>query len=404
MAPVNRLERLSWLESAGYRYCTFISWPRSKAGSADAILMRKLRKALIDDAGQIALPGEVFLDQAEVKAGEDWSRRISEALSQSLTMVALCEPAYYGSEYCGREFAGMELLAASRFDGDVAGILPLMGMTGYERPWPGLFQEDEIPPQVARLQPLNRSLVRSRRRNFEASEKFDDLVREIVAWIDGVATQAWEKGHPAIDSGGFRLPAESAFADYAQAVRRGGANVAATPVRTAVDGASGAGGGLITTFYSYKGGVGRTMAVANVGRLAAEETRGAPVLLIDWDLEAPGLNEYFPEAGEATKGLVDYFLDADARLRTDAAFREGLRTGDGAAMLGSALPMDAYVVHTGVKDLHLMTAGAAEAMATNRYQAGVGGLDSLPVSGVSRLPEVPVWQGPNRFENGHLRH
>jgi hypothetical protein len=370
MAPVNRAERLRWLESAGYRYSTFISWPRSKAGNADAELMRKLRLALIDDAGRYLLPGDVFLDQAEIQVGEDWARRISEALSQSLTMVALCEPAYYGSEYCGREWAGMELLAASRFDGAESGILPLMGATGPQSPWPGLYQEDAIPRQVARLQGLNRSLVRSRRGDVEKSDEFDDLVRQIVARIDRMATQAMEKGRPA-DGGGFRLPAESAFADFAQAGQREEPSGAAT----AVEGASRAGGGLITTFYSYKGGVGRTMAVANVGRLAAAEAGGLPVLLIDWDLDAPGLHEYFPETGKAAKGLVDYFLDAVTRLQTDAGFREGLQGGDGASVLGAALPMDAYVVNTGVRNLYLMTAGAADAMAANRYKTGVAELD-----------------------------
>ena len=50
--------------------------------------------------------------------------------------------------------------------------------------------------------------------------------------------------------------------------------------------------GKIITFYSYKGGTGRSMAVANVGYLLAETmpqgSRG--VLMIDWDLEAPGLH------------------------------------------------------------------------------------------------------------------
>jgi cellulose biosynthesis protein BcsQ len=49
--------------------------------------------------------------------------------------------------------------------------------------------------------------------------------------------------------------------------------------------------GKILTFYSYKGGVGRTMALANVGLLAA--MNGKRVLLMDWDLEAPGLAYYF---------------------------------------------------------------------------------------------------------------
>ena len=49
--------------------------------------------------------------------------------------------------------------------------------------------------------------------------------------------------------------------------------------------------GVITTFYSYKGGVGRTMAVANIAVLLAK--RGKKVLIVDWDLEAPGLHKYF---------------------------------------------------------------------------------------------------------------
>src|SRR4051794_13247188 len=44
--------------------------------------------------------------------------------------------------------------------------------------------------------------------------------------------------------------------------------------------------GLVYTFYSYKGGVGRSMALANVAVLLARS--GKKVLVVDWDLEAPG--------------------------------------------------------------------------------------------------------------------
>jgi cellulose biosynthesis protein BcsQ len=53
----------------------------------------------------------------------------------------------------------------------------------------------------------------------------------------------------------------------------------------------------VTTFYSYKGGVGRSMALANVGVLLAKA--GNRVLLVDFDLEAPGLPSYGP-LGDAT--------------------------------------------------------------------------------------------------------
>lgn len=73
--------------------------------------------------------------------------------------------------------------------------------------------------------------------------------------------------------------------------------------------------GKITTFFSFKGGVGRTMAVANVGFIAA--MAGKRVLLIDCDLEAPGLPVYFrgvtehEAAGVLRKapGMLDLFAE-----------------------------------------------------------------------------------------------
>jgi cellulose biosynthesis protein BcsQ len=64
--------------------------------------------------------------------------------------------------------------------------------------------------------------------------------------------------------------------------------------------------GKVITFYSYKGGVGRTMALANIGALLA--TWGHKVLCIDWDLEAPGLSTYFRAWMEHPlhKGLTEW--------------------------------------------------------------------------------------------------
>ncbi|GHE65805.1 FxSxx-COOH system tetratricopeptide repeat protein [Streptomyces capitiformicae] len=68
------------------------------------------------------------------------------------------------------------------------------------------------------------------------------------------------------------------------------------------------GRGQVVTFYSFKGGVGRTMALANVAWILA--SRGKRVLAVDWDLEAPGLHSYFhplltdPELRD-TDGLID---------------------------------------------------------------------------------------------------
>jgi cellulose biosynthesis protein BcsQ len=68
--------------------------------------------------------------------------------------------------------------------------------------------------------------------------------------------------------------------------------------------------GRIVTFYSYKGGTGRSMALANFAWILAAS--GKKVLVMDWDLEAPGLHRYFrpfltdPELTE-TDGLIDAF-------------------------------------------------------------------------------------------------
>jgi CO dehydrogenase nickel-insertion accessory protein CooC1 len=61
--------------------------------------------------------------------------------------------------------------------------------------------------------------------------------------------------------------------------------------------------GQIVTFYSYKGGVGRTMALANVSWILA--SNGKRVLAVDWDLEAPGLHKFFhPFLDESTVGAT----------------------------------------------------------------------------------------------------
>jgi cellulose biosynthesis protein BcsQ len=51
------------------------------------------------------------------------------------------------------------------------------------------------------------------------------------------------------------------------------------------------GKGTIITFYSYKGGVGRSFALSNIGAVLSKW--GYKVLCVDWDLESPGLKKYF---------------------------------------------------------------------------------------------------------------
>jgi cellulose biosynthesis protein BcsQ len=72
---------------------------------------------------------------------------------------------------------------------------------------------------------------------------------------------------------------------------------------------------MIITFYSYKGGTGRTMALANVAALLAG--RGHRVLAVDFDLEAPGLWRYFSEYHrnlDQRPGLIDLLTTAASPL------------------------------------------------------------------------------------------
>src|SRR5262245_62504901 len=70
--------------------------------------------------------------------------------------------------------------------------------------------------------------------------------------------------------------------------------------------------GNIITFYSYKGGTGRSMAVANVAWILASS--GKRVLTVDWDLEAPGLHRYYtPFLSDkdltGSDGLIDLLIE-----------------------------------------------------------------------------------------------
>lgn len=80
--------------------------------------------------------------------------------------------------------------------------------------------------------------------------------------------------------------------------------------------------GKIITFYSYKGGVGRSMSLANTAWLLA--SHGNSVLTIDWDLEAPGLPRYFRPFLDArrlasSRGLIDLFSDHVANASASTA-------------------------------------------------------------------------------------
>jgi MinD-like ATPase involved in chromosome partitioning or flagellar assembly len=101
--------------------------------------------------------------------------------------------------------------------------------------------------------------------------------------------------------------------------------------------------GTVVTFYSFKGGVGRSFTLSNVAVLLARW--GYRVLTIDWDLEAPGLPAYFKPLlrSQPTTGIVD--------LVDDFARTSGVR------------PSSAYITELDLDEpgvVHLLAAGGQQ--------------------------------------------
>lgn len=101
----------------------------------------------------------------------------------------------------------------------------------------------------------------------------------------------------------------------------------------------------VITFYSYKGGVGRSMALVNVATLLSKW--GKKVLMMDWDLEAPGLENFFKEELKSVdwsqqKGVIEW-LNAQ-------------QNGEAVKWQDWVIPFKTTISET---DLHLFVSGGA---------------------------------------------
>ncbi len=132
--------------------------------------------------------------------------------------------------------------------------------------------------------------------------------------------------------------------------------------------------GRLITFYSYKGGTGRTMALANIACLLARSHQAAksgevkkPVLTIDWDLEAPGLYRYFapllnPQAREGRcPGVIELFGDLASSIESGEKNGKSGSADAVADELVDRLDLTAYVTPTSEPGLSFMPAGRLDA-------------------------------------------
>lgn len=137
--------------------------------------------------------------------------------------------------------------------------------------------------------------------------------------------------------------------------------------------------GEIITFYSYKGGTGRSMAMSNVACLLAKRKfQSEGVLMIDWDLEAPGLHKYFHNKFtqlpareiENKQGLIDLFVKLDK-----ATPGSGLMTQEYALKIArnalDGIELDEFIVKTDIPNLSLLKAGRID----NEYSHNVSKFD-----------------------------
>lgn len=101
----------------------------------------------------------------------------------------------------------------------------------------------------------------------------------------------------------------------------------------------------IITFYSYKGGVGRSTLLSSYAIHSSNQ--GKTVVVLDCDFEAPGFDNFFVEdqsAIEYSNGLVEFFLDSevDDDLSLSGYYREASKaySGSGEIFVFSAGNLD----------------------------------------------------------------
>jgi tetratricopeptide (TPR) repeat protein len=139
--------------------------------------------------------------------------------------------------------------------------------------------------------------------------------------------------------------------------------------------------GEVITFYSYKGGTGRTMALSNIAvLLARQQNATTPVLMIDWDLEAPGLHHYF-DHHEERPGVLEFFEACRDQLKRRRRSAAALDDEEIAREVLAAIGWEQYVSRVDQSSqLYLMRAGRFDDSYGERLAAmHWGGLfDSCP--------------------------
>lgn len=356
------------LGAAGFRHYAFISYPATDRYTKKLAVTfhERLEAALSAHLPPIELPGPsepgspVYLAPVNNQPGDLWPERLDEALLGSVAMVALVVPMYAHPlhPWCGRELAGMLDLHEFRGGRRTPVVAVELGQGAID---------DRL-----RAKLHVHTLTERPIRGLEKTAAFDQCVFTVVNHVTYLVADLYQRR---VRSGpsGFRIPAQSWFdgppappalpnrMDEAVAVPPAADSYAVPGEVTGQAAVLEDSNRRVTSFYSYKGGTGRTMAVANIGAILAESHVSGTerVLLIDWDLDAPGLHVMFSAAtGEhlaARRGLIDFFTVLQDELTNDISLYQ--RVLRDPFLLDEIAPTGSYICRDVFPSLDLLTAG-----------------------------------------------
>ncbi|MGZ3183446.1 MAG: tetratricopeptide repeat protein [Telluria sp.] len=123
--------------------------------------------------------------------------------------------------------------------------------------------------------------------------------------------------------------------------------------------------GDVITCYAYEGGAVRSSVLATLAYLlAGRDNATTPVLMIDWDTEAPGLHRLFGAARGDEGGVVELFAACRAALEHAAP---GAAGPEAARLALEAAPWREHIVRVDdTRPLYLMRAARTDADAVTR--------------------------------------
>jgi hypothetical protein len=169
----------------GYRYHVFLSYKRARRDNGRvrdddvetwvrSFFERELQNKLTNALGDSA---QIFCDQFEIRAGEEWEKTIVGALRSSLCLVPVWSPLYFRSRWCVSEWGSFR-------HGAKRPVVPVRWQSGIT-----------LPPAAKAVQGTDFGKFTYTADSFRKSDKyleFQDLVKAFAADVAKAINQAPE--------------------------------------------------------------------------------------------------------------------------------------------------------------------------------------------------------------------